>query len=323
MHNKGLVSIIMPVYRTEEYVEACVRSILAQTYSRWELIAVDDGSPDGSGRILDRLAAEDSRIRVIRQANGGVSRARNRGLEEASGEWICFADSDDEIEEDYLSRMLQDSLQSGADLVCCGYRKVTGDGESCPAVWNKDPRTSPEELLTGILNGTLDLPLTVWNWLIPAGRIRGIRFDPSLRYGEDSLFICRVLKQCGSVYFESAPLYRYRTDRSGNTAGDLSYAKARKNLLAWEQLLELYPEDGPVRQLLIRQLYEKHITACRQALKEGLKKEAALEKAAAADRWKEVAAGPALSRNDRLRLRFYRMFPLLSEKIMLKLKGKV
>ena len=100
------VSIIVPIYNVEKYLKKCVNSIINQTYKSLEIILVDDGSPDRSGALCDRLAEKDSRIRVIHKANGGVSTARNAGIEAATGEYICFVDSDDWLPENAVWDLL-------------------------------------------------------------------------------------------------------------------------------------------------------------------------------------------------------------------------
>ena len=129
--DEGLISIIVPVYRTEAWLEKCVCSVLAQTDGNWELILVDDGSPDGSGALCDRLSEEDVRIRTVHQENAGVSAARNRGLEEARGAYAVFLDSDDWVDADYLERLRAWQKESGAELVVCGY--ALEDGSGAPA----------------------------------------------------------------------------------------------------------------------------------------------------------------------------------------------
>ena len=102
MDNNHLISVIIPVYNTEKYLSECVNSVLAQTYNKFELILIDDGSKDNSGDICDWYAAQDNRIRVIHQTNSGVSNARNKGINEANGIYIAFIDSDDIVNKWYL-----------------------------------------------------------------------------------------------------------------------------------------------------------------------------------------------------------------------------
>ena len=101
------ISIIVPVYNTEKYLKRCVDSILSQNYADFELWLVDDGSTDGSGALCDSYQQKDSRVRVFHQKNAGVSAARNYGVDQAQGEWVCFVDSDDEVLPDYLSDMIK------------------------------------------------------------------------------------------------------------------------------------------------------------------------------------------------------------------------
>lgn len=120
-----LVSVIVPVYKTEKYLTRCVNSILHQDYEKFEIILVDDGSPDNSGKICDELAKKDNRIRVIHKENGGLSSARNAGIEEAEGEYICFVDSDDYILTDYISTLFKLIVDNSADLSRIDYAEVT------------------------------------------------------------------------------------------------------------------------------------------------------------------------------------------------------
>ena len=119
-----MISIIIPMYNSAGTIERCLVSVMRQTFHNIEIIVVDDGSTDNGANIVLSLAAKDDRIRYIRQENGGVSRARNRGLDEVHGEWICFIDSDDEVVEDYLSSMYYLIQETNCDIVMCAYREV-------------------------------------------------------------------------------------------------------------------------------------------------------------------------------------------------------
>ena len=116
------VSVIVPVYKVEKYIGKCIESILSQTFKDFELILVDDGSPDNSGKICDEYAQKDARILVIHKENGGVSSARNVGISKSNGEWLCFIDSDDSVEQDYIENFGLDQYKS--ELFIQGYKKV-------------------------------------------------------------------------------------------------------------------------------------------------------------------------------------------------------
>lgn len=129
-----LISVIIPVYKAEPYLSACVESVLAQTWKNFEIILVDDGSPDNCPRICDEFAARDSRIRVIHKENGGVSSARNAGIEAAKGEYLAFLDSDDLWTPVFLERLYAALTKTGADLAVCLFRRFQGEPpEALPA----------------------------------------------------------------------------------------------------------------------------------------------------------------------------------------------
>ncbi len=123
-----LVSVIVPIYKVEAYLERCVDSILAQTYPALEVILVDDGSPDGCGDICERYAGQDARVRVVHKENGGLSSARNAGLDVATGEFVMFTDSDDWIEPEMVSVLHDGITQNEADIVTCNVRSVSTSG---------------------------------------------------------------------------------------------------------------------------------------------------------------------------------------------------
>ncbi len=122
-----LVSVIIPVYKVEQYLERCVRSVTSQTYDNLEILLIDDGSPDRCGEMCDSFAAEDRRIRVIHQKNGGLSAARNTGIDASSGQWLFFIDSDDFIHRDCIGKLLAAAETSGADIASCGFEKTEDD----------------------------------------------------------------------------------------------------------------------------------------------------------------------------------------------------
>lgn len=128
-----LISIIIPVYKVEKYLSRCLDSIRNQTFTNWECLLIDDGSPDNSGKICDEYAEQDHRFRVFHQKNAGVSAARNKGLDEAKGEWIGFVDSDDWIDNEMYNFMYNNAIKHNADVVCCGIELFTnGKKEKVP-----------------------------------------------------------------------------------------------------------------------------------------------------------------------------------------------
>ena len=122
------ISVIVPVYKVEQFLPACVQSILGQTFADFELILVDDGSPDGCGALCDAYAGQDGRVRVIHQKNGGLSAARNSGIAAATGEFLAFVDADDIVAPDYLEQLYCALRSSGADMALCAVEDVNEDG---------------------------------------------------------------------------------------------------------------------------------------------------------------------------------------------------
>lgn len=146
---KNLISIIVPIFKAEEYLSKCINSILSQTYTNFELLLIDDGSPDNSGKICDEYASKDTRIRVFHKQNGGVSSARNLGLKEAKGEWICWVDADDWIENNMLELLVNKALQDFADMVMCDYKTI--------GLKYKDSTYCETNILGVSINNKLDL----------------------------------------------------------------------------------------------------------------------------------------------------------------------
>ena len=148
------ISIVVPVFNIEGYVERCLQSLLRQTYTNLEVLAIDDGSTDSSGEILDRLAVTDSRIKVIHKENGGVTSARMAGIRNATGEWIGFVDGDDETEPDMFEHLISNAITYNADISHCGYQMCFEDGRihyfyNTGLLVQQDKITALKELLSG------------------------------------------------------------------------------------------------------------------------------------------------------------------------------
>ena len=154
-----MVSIIVPVYKSKDTLKRCVESLLAQTVEDTEMILVDDGSPDGSGELCDKLAEEDSRIRVIHKENGGVSSARNVGIEAAKGDYLLFADSDDYVEQDMVEKLL--SGIGNDDIAICGFHHHY-QGRDIVRIPEVPGQSGEENFLALYGEGFLNMP---WNKL--------------------------------------------------------------------------------------------------------------------------------------------------------------
>jgi len=211
------VSVIVPVYNSEKFLDECVKSILAQTFSNLELILVDDGSIDKSPEMCDRYAEQDSRVKVIHQANGGVSVARNRGLEAAKGEYITFVDSDDYIELYAYENMMREA-EKGAKIVLCDCMK---EYEKQSVLYTHDIRggwytriqLEKEYFPHLLMMENVEYPATISNCLLLFHRslAEHIRYIQGVRYSEDLLFGAMLAYQADSFcYLKGEPFYHYR-----------------------------------------------------------------------------------------------------------------
>lgn len=207
---KPLISVIVPVYNVEKYLPKCLDSLLAQTWQELEIIVVDDGSPDNSWDIMQEYARRDSRVRPIRQKNGGLSAARNAGVEAARGEWIGFLDSDDYVAPEMYERLYRAAAEQGAQMAVCSFTYVTPDGKPIP-------RTSPitkNEVLSGIqMMERLAGPqnwyyITAWNRLYQKKLFDTVRF-PVGKLHEDEYTAHLFYWQCERVAIVKEAMYYY------------------------------------------------------------------------------------------------------------------
>ena len=211
------VSVIVPIYKVEQYLDKCIESILGQTYQNLEVILVDDGSPDNCPAICDAWAAKDSRIRVIHKENGGLSDARNAGLEVATGEYVSFIDSDDHIASDFLERLQDAIVKTGAEVAECATDYVDEDGN---VLRLRNAAVVPEmgklEALRRLVQED-GVYQTVWNKFYCRDVIDGIPFAVG-KLNEDEFWTYRVLDRIEKLAIVPEPLYHY-LQRGGSIIG--------------------------------------------------------------------------------------------------------
>lgn len=208
------ISVIVPVYNSEKYLKRCIDSILNQTYKAIELILVDDGSPDNCGKICDEYAKKDKRVRVIHKTNAGVSAARNSGLEIASGNYATFVDSDDYIEPEMYSNMMEKVHQYNCDVVMCDCIKDFTDHSE---IYTHDIRAGfydKEQLVNEyyphlLMMENIEYPATISNWLILFNRnkLGNLRYVVGVRYSEDLLFGAQLVYNTDSFYYMKEQAY--------------------------------------------------------------------------------------------------------------------
>lgn len=213
-----MISIIVPVYKVEQCLARCIDSILAQSYRDWELILVDDGSPDQCGEICDEYASRDSRIHVIHQQNQGVSAARNRGLEIVNGEYITFVDSDDYLDKEFLASF---ELENGVDLQVQGMVLTYPDREDqtlLPVVPN-DQKMSVYEALSCADN--VRFLFSPWAKLFRTTILQDgvVLFPNEICYTEDEVFVKRFLTHATHVQMIAQAHYYYTHDKASSLSG--------------------------------------------------------------------------------------------------------
>lgn len=253
----ALVSVIVPVYKAENFLRKCTDSVLGQTMTDLELVLIDDGSPDGSGALCDAIAAEDARVRVIHKENGGVSSARNAGLAEARGEYIAFADSDDWYAPDMLEILLGAARSAGADSAGCAHYNVSADGvQTLEKPVLPEGAYGAEEIrrdfvlpLIGDRLGSRGEVLNgfIWRFLYTRSIIEehNILFEGA--YLEDELFLAEYFMYSEKLAIADRPLYYYywNTDSATHKYMKDYMETFRSFMLRKEKLVGRFGADIP------------------------------------------------------------------------------
>lgn len=234
-----LVSIIVPVYKAEKYIHQCVDSLLAQTYQNIEVILVDDGSPDRCGEICDEYAARDTRVKVIHQLNGGVGKARQTGIEHATGEYSIHADPDDWVDPTMIEEMVAKAKEDDADMVICDFFEENGTNRYCQHLAMESapsPAIIEERLIHHELSGYL------WNKMFRRECCGDIDFPSDITLLEDELFIIRVLRtgNIKRVAYLPKAFYHYRTDNTSS----IIHVRSERNLQSLYKVLHYLLENS-------------------------------------------------------------------------------
>lgn len=237
------VSIIVPIYNTEKYLEACLSSIKNQTHKNLEIILVDDGSTDNSAKIIDAFAKSDRRVKTIHQKNAGQSAARNRGLKEATGDFISFIDSDDRVDQTFIEKLLAPYQDADTSITVCGvhYKRLAIHSAEDVYINHLRPRKKHESKKSYILyllaiDGRMYSSV---NKLYHAKIAKTLKFDESLNFAEDTKFVLNYLQKAnGKINFINEPLYIYNFGTSTSTINQTAiswsnWQAAYKNLKSW------------------------------------------------------------------------------------------
>lgn len=224
MNVDNLVSVIVPVYNTQDYLNNCIDSILEQSYKNIEIILIDDGSTDQSAKICDQYATIDNRVRVIHQNNSGVSNARNTGLEQSNGSYITFIDSDDTIDKDFID-VLYNGFDNSIDMTVCSFDivKVQHDPDLRNSICEVGARKvlSKDEAIETVLRGELFGGHSC-NKMFRKKVLENIKFQDNIHICEDMLFVIEYLLKSNNVLYIEKPLYRYYIRDNSATHGTMS-----------------------------------------------------------------------------------------------------
>lgn len=212
---RPLISVVVPVYKVEKYLDRCVASITAQTYKNLEIILVDDGSPDCCGQLCDRWAQEDPRVKVVHKQNGGLSSARNAGIAVATGAYVGFVDSDDYIHPQMYEKLYAALVETAADISICNYDYVDGETdkpdlkmrEISPMKTEVLTRTQGYEKVSRIVTG-YGFYVTAWNKLYPRSIFDQLQFKEGFIH-EDEFFVHHLFARCNRIATIADALYMY------------------------------------------------------------------------------------------------------------------
>ena len=224
MSEQPLISVIVPVYKVEPYLDRCVQSIVDQTYENLEIILVDDGSPDNCPAMCDAWAAKDGRVQVIHKENGGVSTARNTGLDTATGSYITFVDADDWLDPNAVEILLEQAVSTGADIVVGNYYFDYVDKRDSQPLTVERHIWKQNEIVHAYIRDRIRPE--VHNKLYAGASIGDLRFDPSIGYGEDLLFNYYAFSKARVVAQTDVCCYHY-LQSSGNSSTTAYMTKNR------------------------------------------------------------------------------------------------
>ena len=244
------LSIIVPIYKVEKYLDECIRSLLQQTFTDFELILVDDGSPDACPQICDAAAEKDSRVRVIHQKNGGLSAARNTGIEAARGNWLGFVDSDDFVAPDMYEKLYHAAVNAGADCAVCSVQLTDENGKQIETPPNMKVTAGvygQAALLEQLRSGWYPPLVMAVNKLYKRELFRTLRY-PERRLHEDNFVVAELYLSMGSaVYIEDA-LYYYR-QRTGSIMQSKCTLRSLDEMWSFVHCFECFQRSGRMEML--------------------------------------------------------------------------
>ena len=272
--DKPLISVIIPIYKAEKYIEKCVKCVMSQTYQNLEIILVDDGSPDESGAICEALAKEDTRIRVIHKENGGAATARNAGLDAMTGQYIAFVDADDYMELNYIETLYRILWENHAQVSICRFRTIDEEGNPVSIDNLHDERAeeiseeqktesaqiqrfSGNDIILQDLQGHWE-HVAPWGKLYQADLFEGVRYPRWPAYEDEPVFI-RVFDQVEKAAASSEKLYYY-VQHAGSLMNTAYSEKSRSTYLKmWRERIKYYSDNEPKHKELLNCILQAYV----------------------------------------------------------------
>lgn len=308
METEKCLSVIVPVYNAEQYLRPCLDSILGQTYHNLEILCINDGSSDHSGEILEEYARKDPRVRAITQANAGVSAARNRGIDAATGAYLTFVDSDDALAPEMYHELIWILEKENAEIAHCGYRRYELDGMVKDINGTKEYllQTS-EEAVACLLRGEKYIP-SLCNKVYRRELFEDTHFVDGIRYNEDLLLNVFLFHKAKTIVFYDVPLYLYYIRSGSATSIGAQLVKRHDCSTVAERIWDLL-KDTSLKEDAANKLFLAYVGEYRALVYAGLSehRDECRELAAKADRILPMCTG--LSAKQRLNYRLLRITP--------------
>lgn len=245
-----MVSVIIPIYNAEKYLERCLKSLKNQTYTDYEVLMMDDGSKDSSSEICKKFVEADKRFHYYFQNNSGVSFTRNAGLRCALGNYITFIDADDWVDPNYIDRLLSICKDGGCDIVLCG--RIVEDGKTSFEVRFddfSDVKCEKTELFIPTAN---HLYGSVWGGIYTRGIVQDVWFDENIHFGEDMVFISTIIKKSAKIGRINEALYHYWKNANEETLSKGKFSPRRiSNLEAYRKTAEIFRDNKRAQEVIL------------------------------------------------------------------------
>lgn len=238
-----MISVLVPVYKVEKYIRRCLDSVIGQTYANLEIILVDDGSPDASGKICDEYSQRDARIRVRHIPNGGLSVARNTGLDMATGEYIGFVDSDDWVEPTMFEDLLKHAVSEKSDIAMCGMNRIKDGHKSEAFYFNRTCNVATDDFLESLFKD--EIGSQVWSCLYRKEMFEDVRFPEGRTCLQDVAVMHRVFARANKIAFLHKALYNYNINDASvsySPRPTLQILRFKAFADRYEYALEKYPQ---------------------------------------------------------------------------------